>query len=276
VEQVKCAEKPLTVLLVEDDQDDCHVFERLIDSMEDISLIGVTNNEDKALEYAKDHLPDAVILDLELHRGSGNGVAFLEALSEMHMKLFPYILVTTHNVSRITLNRARQLGADFIMVKSQEDYSVWNVIEFLQSLKKTIQDLRKKMWGKDELAEASPFDLKKRQEARITVEIDRIGISPKALGREYLIDAIILRIEGCSNQVAAVARKYGKTDASVERAMQNAINKAWSTTHPDDLSMYYTSRIHSEKGVPTVMEFICYYANIIKAEYKHILRSDEK
>jgi len=260
-------DKPLTVLLVEDDPEECKSFVRLIDSMDDIRLIGVTNNETKALEYVKDHLPDAVILDLELHKGKGNGIAFLEALKLMYIKFLPYILVTTHNISRMTHDRVRQEGADFIMVKSQEDYSVNNVIDFLRSLKKTIHESRKKMQQQQSFDEEAPHDIKKRQEMRVTAEIDLIGISPKVLGRSYLIDAIMHRAEGKQGQVAAIAKKYSKTEASVERAMQNAINKAWSTMQPDDLLLHYTARIHSEKGVPTVTEFVCYFANKLKIEY---------
>jgi hypothetical protein len=153
------------------------------------------------------------------------------------------------------------------MVKSQEDYSTSNVIEFLRSLKKTIHESRKKMQQRTGFDDESPHDIKKRQEMRVIAEIDKIGISPKAMGRGYLIDAIMHRADGQSGQVAVIAKKYGKTEASVERAMQNAINKAWSTMQPDDLLLHYTARIHSDKGVPTVTEFVCFYANKLKIEY---------
>jgi hypothetical protein len=204
---------------------------------------------------------------LELHKGKGNGIAFLEALKVMHMKLPPYILVTTHNISRMTHDRVRQEGADFIMVKSQDDYSTSGVIEFLRSLKKTIHDFRKKLRQRNDFDEESPHDINKRLEMRVTAEIDQIGISPKAMGRSYLIDAITHRAQGHHGQVAAIAKKYSKTEASVERAMQNAINRAWSTMQPDDLLLHYTARIHSDKGVPTVTEFVCFYANKLKIEY---------
>jgi len=153
------------------------------------------------------------------------------------------------------------------MVKSQDGYSTESVIEFLLSHKKVIHEIQRKNRNKDEAAEESPFDLKKRHEVRVATEIDMIGISPKAVGRGYLIDAIMYRIEGQSGQFTVIAKKYGKTEASVERAMQNAINRAWSTMQPDDLLALYTSRIHSEKGVPTVTEFVCHYANKMKVEY---------
>ena len=43
-------EKLLSVLLVEDDPAECEDFERVIDSVDDIRLIGKTNNEKEALE----------------------------------------------------------------------------------------------------------------------------------------------------------------------------------------------------------------------------------
>lgn len=260
-------ENPLTVLLVEDDRKDCEMFERYIDTVEDIRLIGVINNENEALEHVKNSLPDAVILDLELHKGSGNGISFLEILGTMGLNPSPYILVTTHNISRITHERVRQLGADFVMVKSQEDYGADNVIELLRLHKQIIHDRRKKTRSKYNSVEILPFEKRKRQETRVSAEIDKIGISPRAVGRAYLIETIIYLIDGQTDYVSEVAHKYKKTNASVQRAMQNAIDRAWCTTHPEDLLIYYTSRIRSDKGVPTVMEFIYHYANKLKTEY---------
>jgi len=260
-------EKLLTVLLVEDDQEECDEFTQHVESIEELRLIGVTNNETEALEHVKDHLPDAIILDLELHKGSGDGISFLETLGTMRLSPSPYILVTTHNISHITHSRVRHLGADFIMVKSQEDYSVEKVLEFLMSHKQLIHDLRKKMQGRHGSVEITPADKRKRLEVRVAAEIDNIGISPRVDGRMYLIEAIILRISGESDFIADIAKKHKKTYAGVQRAMQNAINRAWSIMHPDDLMKYYTARVNSDKGVPTNMEFIYYYANKLKDEY---------
>ena len=262
--------KPLTILIVEDDQDDCIAFVNYTDTVEDVKLVGVTNNDKKAMEYVKDYLPDAVILDLELHKGSGSGISFLEALQQM-MRLTsaysPYVLVTTHNISYITHEQARQLGADFIMVKSQEDYSAKNVIDFLISLKEIIKSSHNKKQGIVEIKEESPAETRNRLKARITVEMDGIGISSKAKGRSYLIDIIIQKVESKSHQTTTIAKKYEKTTASVERAMQNAINSAWSSMPPEDLLRRYTAIIREEKGVPTLTEFICYYANKLETEY---------
>ena len=104
---------------------------------------------------------------------------------------------------------------------------------------------------------------------RISTVFDRMGFSPKLVGRKYLIDGIMLLINNPKREsvYASIAEKYEKSDASIERAMQNTINKVWHSADIDDLLKYYTARINSGKGVPTITEFIYYYAEKIKNEY---------
>ena len=259
-------ERPLTILLIEDDPQECQDMVQYINAAKDIKLVGVTNNIIKALEYVTDFLPDAIILDLELHNGYGNGLTFLDSLREMNLNVPIYILVTTHNISNVTHTSVRKMGADFIMVKSQDDYSPKTVIEFLLSIKSIIHS-NKKAAGHTADSDSGE-QRRQRITNRIENELDWIGISPSAIGRKYLLDGIMLLINGQSKSIQeTIAEKYSKTEPSVERAMQNAIGKAWKVTHPDDLEKYYTASIHSAKGVPTVMEFIHYYARKIKNEY---------
>jgi DNA-binding NarL/FixJ family response regulator len=260
-------DKTLSILLVEDDQAACRDFIDYVDELDDISLVGVTNNSSKAIEYIKDCLPDAVILDLELHHGSGNGLLVLKELKLMHPDKFPYVLVTTNNTSFLTFETARQLGADFIMSKHQADYSVKNVIDFLNMMKPIIHS-KHQAASKEHTTTESPEQRNKRITLRVSTELNNVGISPKAVGYQYLVDAIQLIIrQPTQNLCSVIGQKYGKTESSVERAMQNAINKAWRTADIDDLLHYYTARISSDKGVPTLTEFIYYYANKIKTEY---------
>ena len=67
-------QQELTVLLVEDDENACEEIRNYIDQLDDIRLVGMTNNANEALELVKYHVPDAIILDLELHLGGGNGI----------------------------------------------------------------------------------------------------------------------------------------------------------------------------------------------------------
>lgn len=257
--------RELNILLVEDDPDTCKNFKEYIDLTPDIELVEITNNSYRAVDLAKECLPDAIILDLELNEGSGNGLLFLQDLKNASLSFKPYILITTNNSSSATYEFARQLGADFIMSKHQSDYSEKNVIEFLRMMKEGIlgNHAGRSPGDHSDTPKAEP-SLKLLQRL-ITSELDAIGISPKALGYTYLTDAIILIIKGKNHGICStLAAKYKKTDFSIERAMQNAINKAWRTTDIDDLLVQYKAKISSEKGVPTLTEFVHYYAKKIK------------
>ncbi|MCL1878255.1 MAG: response regulator [Defluviitaleaceae bacterium] len=253
-------EKKLTILLVEDDPEECKAFIQYIDPLDDVQLVGVTNNADKALLECRGNLPDAVILDLELHNGGGNGVTFLSEMMKSDLPIKPYVLVVTENTSKNTHASVRQLGADFIMTKSQEGYSVEEVVKFLRLLKTVIQDWKKR----GEIASGdplSPAELLKQRVARVTAELNLLGFSPKMLGRKYLIEAIVLIKGGNERPVREIAAKYNKSNASVERAMQHAINHTWCNANIEDLQNFYTARVDSSRGVPTLSEFIFFYAD---------------
>lgn len=254
--------RPLTILLVEDDVAECERFDDYTDSFEDVLLVAATNNARQALEHTVDHQPDAIILDLELHQGGGDGLSFLSALKRAALPYTPYVLVTTNNVHPMTHEQARRMGAAFIMVKKQADYSAESVIDFLREVKAVIQDSRQKISE----APALPGDRQKRLLKKITAEVDRIGISPKLLGRNYLIDYIFMLVEDSADTpLTNIAIKYAKTEESVRHAMQHAINVTWRSGDIEDLEAYYTARVNSERGVPTVMEFVFYYKDRVLA-----------
>lgn len=257
----------LSILLVEDDTQACEEMISYADSLDDIIFVGITNNASKAVEIVKDTLPDVVILDLELHSGSGSGLTFLNDIQSNCPQKVPYILITTNNSSKVTFEAARQSGADYIFSKHQDDYSAKTVIDFLRMLKNVIKKRNEKQANNTRTMD-SPEQKNKRITRRICAELDKVGISPKAKGYQYLIDGIRIVMDApARNLCSQIAGNYGKTESSVERAMQNAIAKAWRTTPIDDLLVFYTAKISSEKGVPTITEFIYYYANKLKNEY---------
>lgn len=262
----RCVMRNLSVLLVEDDPRACSEIVAYIEELEAITLVGTTNNASTAVETIKDCAPDAIILDLELHQGGGNGLLVLQAMEEMPLSVRPYVLITTNNSSSVTHEYARKIGADFILSKHQEGYTGKSAVDFLRMMAPMIQG---RVPGDPEHKDAErPAQRSKRMRRRISTELNLVGISPKAVGYQYLIDAIELVIEKPVHGICGViGTRYGKTEASVERAMQNALNRAWKTEDIDQLLIHYTAKISSAKGVPTVTEFVYYYANLIKQEY---------
>lgn len=255
----------LTILVLDDDQKACEELQAAIDVIEDFSLLNITSDTATALRMAQIGLPDVIILDLELHLGGGNGLFFLEDLQKLQLPIHPYLLVTTNNSSPITLEQARAFGADFIMAKSNSEYSAQYVVDFLCMMKPTIIAATHPT-AKTSYTE-SPQEHDRHITERIQRELDLIGISPKAIGYQYLVDAILITYHAPEpNLCRKLAEKYHKTAVSIERAIQNAINRAWRTSDSDDLLTYYTAHIRPDKGVPTLMEFVHYYARKLRQE----------
>ena len=193
-------EHTLRVLLVEDDATSCMEINDYINRLDDVTLVASTNNASTAIEYMREFLPDAVILDLELHQGGGDGLFFLAQLQQLELSKHPYILVTTNNSSNITYESARQLGADFILAKYQENYSAQYVVEFLRIMKKVIFSEKGKTASK--ITAVKPSESKdKRLIQKIQHELNLIGISPKVVGYRYLTDAILATIKNIKKQM---------------------------------------------------------------------------
>lgn len=129
----------LTVLLIEDDKFACEEIHDYIDQFDDICLVNITDDANEALDMVKYYVPDVIILDLELHEGGGNGLLFLSKIHDIALDKLPYILITTQNTSNVTLDAARQLGADFILTKYEKDYSFQKPVELLRLMKNAIQ-----------------------------------------------------------------------------------------------------------------------------------------
>lgn len=257
--------KIMDFIVIEDENKICEEYKSKVKNYPDLCLIDTTGSEIEAITLTNEYQPQAIILDLELHKGSGNGISFLQAFKDFGYAYKPFVLVVTNNISSAVHNLVRKIGADFIITKNQQDYSVDMVLGFLSS----INDSGVTYNNKDSSG-AKPLagnEYKEQIKKRITTELDLIGVSPKLKGRQYLRDAIEIT---CKNKQAnictIVASKYHKTDASVERAMQNAINHTWRNTDIETLEKNYTTYINPKKGVPTITEFIYYYADKIKID----------
>jgi chemotaxis response regulator CheB len=57
-------QRELTVLLIEDDQFACEEIRNYIDQLDDMHLLGITDDSNKALDMVQYCIPDAIILDL--------------------------------------------------------------------------------------------------------------------------------------------------------------------------------------------------------------------
>lgn len=258
----------LEIVIIEDDVRASQDLEILISEREDeFVLVGTTADAPKGIQLVEQYAPDVVILDIELHRGVGSGLDFLKDLHASGISAFPFVLVTTNNISQIVHDMARTLGADLIMTKNEPDYSAKMVLDALAILKPAIEKKRHPYVPEDQIKESIQHHNKRIRE-KVTNDLLKLGVNPKDVGFQYLVEGIMMSRNGYVVHLCnAIAQKFSKTEPSVERAMQNAINRTWSTGDIEVLEQNYTARIRSERAVPTITEFVSYYANRYKSTY---------
>jgi DNA-binding NarL/FixJ family response regulator len=268
--------QPMRLLLIEDEVGDALKFSDCAKRRKDIKFVGMTDSSEEGLKLVKSRLPEGVILDLQLVKGKGSGLQFLENLNDMNLTLRPFVVVTTSNQSDAVYRLTEKLGADFFFSKTQQGYNEDFVVDTLLSLRSVI-DTKQKKGSVDITIEGdlrksrdmveSPDDRRERIFNRIDIELDLVGIRAKLKGRVYLRDSIYVQIHSKKERgsgIEEVAAMHKHTYASLVKTMQTAINDAWDNGDAEEIRTHFTARITAKNGVPYVSDFIHFYADKIR------------
>lgn len=180
-------ERIIKIILLEDNDAEIIAFQDFIETKNNITLISKTKSSDEALNLVKKHTPDVIILDLELHEGTGSGFDFLYNLKNSPLNYKPLIIVTTNIASNIIYDKLHKDFVDLIFYKRQPDYSPKLVIDSITLL---LQVPNFKVKTCTSLSDVNDTELRNR----INKELDLIGISYKLKGREYIFEGILLFI----------------------------------------------------------------------------------
>lgn len=256
--------KPMKILIIEDDIQDCNNFINCIKKRKDIELVALTDSDIEGLKYVKLKRPEGIVLDLELNNsttGNNDSLEFLLNLKKLNLNYQPIVIVTTHVNSKRTYDILHREGADLILYKDHPKYSSEYVLNKFLNLrelvpKQTIDILSEEL---------------KENESKISKciyhELDLIGVTAKLKGRQYIHDAILYLIQNENsdmNVIQYLTKIYKKSGNTITNGIQNAIIHAWRVSSIEDLMTYYTARVNYETGIPTPMEFIYYYVDKIK------------
>ena len=263
-------------MIIEDDVFETKIYTDIAEKRyEEVKIVAMTNSSTHAMEHVRTALPEGIILDLQLVRGEGSGLHFLETLlSDLTIPFVPLVVVTTSNNSKAVHQRLEQLGVDWFFCKTAKDYSHDLVISTLVSLRSTLPLKQKSSRTSAEELEhirmsllESPAKKADRVYQRVDIELNNIGIRLKLRGRQYLRDAIYYQVIQPAERgsgVDLVSEKYNLTYSSLVKSMQTAINDAWKNADPEMILQNFTSRISAKNGTPYVSDFIHYFAEKIK------------
>ncbi|MCF0126534.1 MAG: response regulator [Clostridia bacterium] len=257
----------MTILIIEDDVNDCKNFVKAVEKRNDIEIVGITDSDIEGYDIYESMHPDGIILDLELNNsknGNADSLEFLTKLKKLCSREQPIIIVTTHINSKRTYELLHKNGVDMILYKEQQNYSSEYVLNRMITLRGSSNKSEEKII---EAVEREKEENKTTISNYIYHELDQIGVTSKLKGREYIHDAILYLIENENSNLSVIqhlTKIYKKPATTITNGIQNAIIHAWRVTPIEDLMLYYKARVNYETGVPTPMELIYYYRDKIK------------
>ena len=250
----------INILLVEDDYSECDGYIKDI-LPRNQNTLHIAHGCNTAFNILESVSIDIILLDLEFNNGDGDGILFLKRLQQKELKIRPYIIIITVNISTKTHSSARKYGADYVFTKSKVDYSPKLIVDFANTIYSSLTENAAPL-----LYEFQNEDEIKKNIARY---MDSIGITYTLDGRGYLIEAIYIASKtdavNLNKEIyPVIARKYGKSINSIQKGIRVAIERAWRVTDLQVLSDNYTVEVNSITVIPTNKELICYYADMLR------------
>lgn len=258
----------LNVAIADDNQKMLDMLEEMINTDEDLHVVGKAKDGEEMCQIIKEKRPDVVLLDLIMPKM--DGLTVMEQVNhDRDMKKQPYfIVVTAVGQERITED-AFEKGANYYVMKPFKN-------ELLLDRIKTVRNVFRNHERKAEEIVENTKNKEEDLESRVTDMLHEIGIPAHIKGYHYLRDAIIMAVEDMDvlNAITkvlypTVAKKYQTTSSRVERAIRHAIEVAWSRGKLDTLDELFGYTVSNGKGKPTNSEFIALIADTIQLEYKH-------
>jgi len=260
----------MTFLLVDDDVEVALDYENCSYNRSDVRLAGITGNSDKALDMVKEHLPEAVILDIQLHKGKGSGIDFLKNIQGIQLDFKPLIIVITNSENKVVYSHVQKNGAALVFYKQQQGYSADFVLNEMLSMRESLYMVNRSKISVANTRVETLEERKKRLQNRIMAEMNAIGMPSNLSGKKYIISGLLYLLETDDKERGEtvfqyIRREYARAGSTVIQSIETAIRHVWDNTPIDVIQAHYTDTGYYHTGKPTPTQFIMYYREKIAA-----------
>uniref|UniRef100_UPI004055F94E sporulation transcription factor Spo0A n=1 Tax=Agathobacter sp. TaxID=2021311 RepID=UPI004055F94E len=258
----------LNVGIADDNLQMVQLLSKIIDSDEELQVVGTAENGVEAYQMIKEKKPDVVLLDVVMPKMDGLGVLDKVHQDKELAKQPAFVMISAIGQEQIT-EAAILKGASYFVMKPFDNEILINRVKSLTN-RKGFQET------KVHLEERSTESKEKLDlEALVTNIIHDVGVPAHIKGYQYLRDAIILSVEDMEMLHSitkilypTIAKKYQTTPSRVERAIRHAIEVAWSRGRMDTLNEMFGYTVSIVKGKPTNSEFIALITDRIRLQIK--------
>ena len=257
----------LNVAIADDNDLMRQLLDTIVQSDEELSVVGTARDGEEAYQMIKEKEPDVVLLDIVMPKLDGLSVLDKVQHDNSIKKTPNFIMVSAVNQQQVTED-AFALGADYFIMKPFDKNTI------IQRIKKTrrTRAFVEPGYYKSNHEEHTEATL----EADVTNIIHEIGVPAHIKGYQYLRDAIIMSVNDIEmlNSITkilypTIAKKYQTTASRVERAIRHAIEVSWNRGKMDTIDQLFGYTVSNGKGKPTNSEFIALIADKIRLEYKN-------
>ena len=260
----------IEVAIADDNERMIHMLGSMIESDNELELVGQADNGKDIYDIIKEKEPDVVLLDIIMPKE--DGLTVMERINrDDSMKKHPvFIVVSAVSQERITED-AFNLGAYYYILKPFDNDMV---LRRIKNLKHGVRGSVPKLAAKSSSEHVMQL-LERNLEMDVTNVIHEIGVPAHIKGYQYLRDAIIMSVNDMEmlNSITkilypTIAKKHQTTPSRVERAIRHAIEVARSRGKLDAIDEMFGYTVNSGKGKPTNSEFIALIADKIRLEYR--------
>ncbi len=261
----------INVLIVDDNIRTVNMLEEIVQSDEEMNVIGKAENGLDALELIREKEPDVVLLDLIMPKLDGLGVLEKVKKNKDLKKVPSFIVISAIAQERVTEN-AFELGASYYILKPFDNNVVLSRIKQVKGRAgQHLLEKRAPLGAYETPALSRAHNL----EADVTDIIHEIGVPAHIKGYQYLREAIMMSVDDTEmlNSITkqlypSIAKRHKTTPSRVERAIRHAIEVAWSRGKMDTINNLFGYTVSYGKGKPTNSEFVALIADKIRLEYK--------
>lgn len=260
----------LNVAIADDNERMPRLLGDIIESDEDLNVVGTAKDGEEAYNVIKTKEPDVVLLDVVMPKLDGLGVLDRVNHDKSIRKHPAFIMVSAIGQEKITED-AFNLGADYYIMKPFDNDMILNRIKRVKNSGTNLTQGARKINAYEKEEDLSERNL----EEDVTEIIHELGVPAHIKGYQYLRDAIVMSVNDMDmlNSITkilypTIAKKYQTTSSRVERAIRHAIEVAWSRGKMDTIDEMFGYTIHNGKGKPTNSEFIALITDRIRLEYK--------
>ena len=249
----------LNVAIADDNERMLRLLGAIIESDEELNVVGTAKDGEEAYNVIKTKEPDVVLLDIVMPKLDGLGVLDRVNHDKTIKKHPTFIMISAIGQEKITED-AFELGADYYIMKPFDNDMVINRIKKAKTAKTGKSTEPRKVNAYEKAEDVSEKNL----EADVTEIIHEIGVPAHIKGYQYLRDAIVMSVNDM-DMLNSITKILYPALRSEER---HAIEVAWSRGKMDTIDEMFGYTIHNGKGKPTNSEFIALITDRIRLEYK--------